>query len=780
MKNIKNILFIIGIICILFMPNKIFASTILNCDKTTLDELESTTCTISITNVSETLTSFSGTIFLSENLELVSSKDNWSGNSSSGQFNLNSTNGSSNVGTIVVKAKSGISNSNETISIKNIKINNISYNDFSVSINIPTLSNPNLKGLTLSNGILSPEFNGNTTNYSATVNSNSVTINAIAPNKGSVEGVGTKNLNYGTNTFDIISKAENGTTKTYKLTIIRKDTEVRLKSLEPVNNFTMGTTLYNVTLPSTQDTYTINAIPVSERSTITIEPSKTIKLELGERKTITVTVTSESGNTKTYTVNVTRKDDKNSNNSLKSLTIKDVDINFKSNTLSYKVNVKNDIEEIEISAEAYDKNSKIEGVGKHKLNVGSNTIQVIVIDKNNNKKTYILTIIREDENGNTEQLSNNTKLKSIKINDQDLTIKENVFTYSLSVENNINIVDLIYELEDEKATAVVEGNNELIVGNNKFKIIVTAEDGTTKTYEILIERKELNNTLENDKDKIIDAIKNPEFDTITVTVKNNDSNRIVDKEILEELKKENKTIIYEVLNEYQGLSYSVTIVSNNITSTSDSLDYNLSFKSKNKNIIDNLSNNAKSLYLSFSTTEKLPALTKFKIFIGEKFKDEDNLYLYYFNEEENKLELIKSNLKVEDSYVEFELNHFSEYILVDSLINEMTKTNSFNNTNKIIIISILLVIVVILMIFIVIKSKKRKTKEKHKNIINNNIQETNNDETKKVSLKEEIKIKTEPVENIEKEEIVEDIKIDDKVTENIENQKNDDIEIIDI
>lgn len=776
MKYLKNIFFMFGVICSLLLPNKIFASTILICDKETLVSSQSTTCNIVSQGINETLISFSGTVLLSENLELVSSKDTWDGNTNNGQFNLTSINGNPNIGTIVVKAKEGISNSNENISIKNISINGKNYNDISTTINIPALSNANLKTLSINNGTLSPQFNENETNYTATVDASSTTISATPADNGSVSGDGTKNLNYGKNTFEVVSKAEDGTTKTYKVIITRpdnRDTEVRLDKLSPITNFTTGTTLYNETIPSNQDTFTLTAKAKSSKAKVTFNPSATVKLNYGETKTITVTVTAENGDTKTYTVNVTRKDDRSKNNNLKSLTVKDVDIKFKSNTTSYKATVENNIEEIEITGEVDDKSAKIEGIGKHKINVGSNTIRVVVTAENGSKKIYTITIVRKDENGNVEQLSNNTKIKNIKINNDNLNIKENVFTYALSVENDISIVDLTYELEDEKASAIIEGNNELVVGNNKFKIIVTAEDGTTKTYEILIERKEINNTIENDKDSILNAIKASDDDTIIITIENDDDDRIIDKTILEELKLKNKTLIYEVLNENKGLNYSITIKGIDIASTSDNLDYGLVFESKNKISIDKLSNNSKSIYLSFNSNGKLPGLSKFKIFVGNKFNDTDKLYLYYFNEEANKLELIKSNLKIEDSYVEFELNHFSEYILVNSLIGENNISNSSDNSLQIVGIGIALFIIIGLIIFIVIKNKKNKLKEKNINTANNtNINNDTKTEKKEVSLKDEVKI--------EKQEQKKEVKADNKGDKTTETKEIDDVEIIDM
>lgn len=663
----------------------------------------------------------------------------------------------------------------------------------SVQVYIPS-SDANLKKLSISDGTLNKKSD---TEYTATVDVSSITISATPADKGRVEGIGKHNLNYGLNTFKVISKAEDGTTKTYTLNITRPDNrngDVNLKTLEPIDGFIMGTTLYNVAIPSNQSTYKVIGTPSNAKSSITYSPSNgEVSLNKGETKTITVTVTAENGKTKIYTVNVTRKDDRSKDNDLKNLNIKDIDLKFKSSTTSYTITIENNIEEIEINGEASDKNAKVEGFGNHKINVGSNTIRIVVIAENESKKTYTITIVRKDENGNVEQLSNNTKIKNIKINDQNLNIKDNVFTYSLSVENNISIVDLTYVLEDEKATAIIEGNNELVVGNNKFKIIVTAEDGTTKTYEILIERKESNNTIENNKDKILEAIKNQEFDTITITVKNDDSNRIIDKEILEELKKQDKILIYQVLNEYQGLSYSVTINSKNITSTSDNLDYELSFKCKNKDAIDSLSNNSKSICLSFNANEKLPALTSFKVFVGDKFNDKDKLYLYYFNEKENKLELVKSNLDIKDSYVEFDLSHFSEYILVDSIIEKNNITSSSNDSSKIIITGIGLFLVVGLMIFIVIKNKKNKLKEKNISVVDNNKdKEDIKSEVNDISLKDEVKTEKQETNTIDSNDnkvintetgnvsIKDEINNENKDVDNTKSNEIDDVEIIDM
>ncbi|MFQ9568134.1 MAG: cadherin-like beta sandwich domain-containing protein [Roseburia inulinivorans] len=83
-----------------------------------------------------------------------------------------------------------------------------------------------LKALTISPGTLSPAFKGSTTKYTAAVD-NSVTSIAVSATpvneKATIESVtGNTNLAVGANVVQIVVKAENGTTATYKITVTRQ------------------------------------------------------------------------------------------------------------------------------------------------------------------------------------------------------------------------------------------------------------------------------------------------------------------------------------------------------------------------------------------------------------------------------------------------------------------------------------------------------------------------------------------------------------------------------
>lgn len=102
-----------------------------------------------------------------------------------------------------------------------------SNNNTGSNTNTAALSADNsLKALTISPGTLSPAFKGSTTKYTAAVD-NSVTSIAVSATpvneKATIESVtGNTNLAVGANVVQIVVKAENGTTATYKITVTRQ------------------------------------------------------------------------------------------------------------------------------------------------------------------------------------------------------------------------------------------------------------------------------------------------------------------------------------------------------------------------------------------------------------------------------------------------------------------------------------------------------------------------------------------------------------------------------
>ena len=90
----------------------------------------------------------------------------------------------------------------------------------------------------------------------------------------------------------------------------------------------------------------------------------------------------------------------------------------------------------------------------------------------------------------TTTKSNNSKLASLQIAEGVITpeFNSNVREYAVMVPNEITKLSIVATPEHSKATVKITGNEELQVGENNVEIVVTAEDGSTDTYKIIVTR----------------------------------------------------------------------------------------------------------------------------------------------------------------------------------------------------------------------------------------------------------------------------------------------------
>lgn len=98
------------------------------------------------------------------------------------------------------------------------------------AVTFTATGNPNnyLKSLTVTGQSLTPSFRGSVTSYSLVVEDSVETVSisaAAVASTSTVTGVGTVKLKTGTNTVKVKCKSQSGVTKTYTLTIVRKEGE---------------------------------------------------------------------------------------------------------------------------------------------------------------------------------------------------------------------------------------------------------------------------------------------------------------------------------------------------------------------------------------------------------------------------------------------------------------------------------------------------------------------------------------------------------------------------
>ena len=97
-----------------------------------------------------------------------------------------------------------------------------------------------------------------------------------------------------------------------------------------------------------------------------------------------------------------------------------------------------------------------------------------------------------------EEKSNNTNLKTLSIENVELSpaFSADVLQYTAKItEYKEKEIKVVAEAEDAKSTVKVEGNTNIVEGENVIGVEVTAEDGTKKTYKIILTNEKEATTL---------------------------------------------------------------------------------------------------------------------------------------------------------------------------------------------------------------------------------------------------------------------------------------------
>ncbi len=296
-------------------------------------------------------------------------------------------------------------------------------------------SNANLSGLSISAGTLSPSFSGSTTYYTTSV-ANSVASITVTP-----------------------------------------------------------------TEEDPAATTTVNGISVNSGSA-----SGPIALSVGSN-TISTVVTAQNGTSKTYTIVVNRATVPSTNANLSSLTLSSGALTptFTGSTIYYTASVSNATPSITVTPTAEDANAtiKVNGIAvttgtasiPFALIVGANGFNVAVTAPDGSTiNNYTLVITRE-------AISNNANLSNLVLSSGSLnpTFYTNTTSYNVTVANTVSIISVTPTAQDASATIrvngirVTSGTNStafaLAVGANTFNIVVTAQDGTIKTYSVVVTRQ---------------------------------------------------------------------------------------------------------------------------------------------------------------------------------------------------------------------------------------------------------------------------------------------------
>lgn len=297
-----------------------------------------------------------------------------------------------------------------------------------------------------------------------------LTLSATAEaENASVEGVGEKALEVGSNSFVVTVKVAEES-KNYTVIVTRKSPDLGLKEVKIGDNVLTagndGVYVYNVE----NSVDSIELIATAVKSYATVEGAGEKTLAVGEN---TFTLSVKAGDaTKNYTVKVVR--------AAADLTLAEVKIGDTVLTAGadgvYKHNVENEVTETTLSVRANNENATITGAGSKTLNVGDNTFE-IVVSVGEEKTKYTVVVNRAKSDVKT--------IEEITVNGTSVDYDEDENAYVITV--NDKTAKVAVTLTSKVASYVIDPEvGTLKEGDNEFEITVTAENGSEATYVLVI------------------------------------------------------------------------------------------------------------------------------------------------------------------------------------------------------------------------------------------------------------------------------------------------------
>lgn len=377
------------------------------------------------------------------------------------------------------------------IVISTLAADKITQMEYKVLVNKEASKNNYLSSLIVEGFDIIPIFDKNNQGpYTVDVssNTNSIVVDGILEDStASISGIGTYNISSTKTIITVVVTSQSGAIRTYTV-IVNKgvDTNSYLKllsvkegSINPV--FDKNTYSYDLSVTNDIEEITITGFAESLKASVDGTGIKKVNVGLN---TFDITVTSSSGTTSTYKLNVTREGVEENSSLIESLIVNEGKLSpvFNKNVKDYFISIPNEINSLTFDITLEDSNANYVINNNSNFVTGNNNVSIVVTN-NSSVSTYNLTVIKQTASSNY--------LKSLSLNNGVLTpsFDKNILRYDVSVNSNINAIDILGVAESSTSVVTGNGNMPIKYGENIFYLDVVSSTGNVRTYTIVINRK---------------------------------------------------------------------------------------------------------------------------------------------------------------------------------------------------------------------------------------------------------------------------------------------------
>ena len=352
--------------------------------------------------------------------------------------------------------------------------------------------------------------------------------------------------------------------------------------------------------------------------------------------------------------------------------------------------------------------------------------------------------------------SKNSNLSKLLINGTEVTKKDG--NYVLDVSNFIDKVEISATAEDSKATVSGTGSKNVNVGANNFDVVVKAENGSSTTYKVIINRSEYN--LLSDLEELLEK-----DGDLNIKLSDDDS---ITSDILNKIINSKKTISLNKIDEDGLILYSWILDGKELEAT-DSFNPFVATVIENNDDMEEAFNYAGGVYFDLSNCGEIPEGAILKYYVGKTYDNGDSVNLYIYDEKTGTITKLASDVVIKDGYVELDVDKTVKHFISKTEVSDAVVVSE--GTNIWFIVSIVL-IVVVLLLFILLLTKKNKKKD--------TVEETVVETPVVEQAVEVVQVDSTPVEDVKVEQpAVTDVpKLDATVETPVENTKVEQQEVV--
>lgn len=202
------------------------------------------------------------------------------------------------------------------------------------------------------------------------------------------------------------------------------------------------------------------------------------------------------------------------NNDVTSLTssIGTFDKPFDKNVLEYTLYVDYWVKSVTLNGVLGDEYASTLAFKEYALTGDKTVITLPVVAENGDIKSYTINVVK------VYPKSTNNYLSKLEIEGYEIEFNKDTLEYSIKVSSDVETLDITAVAEDSSARVNIYGNSDFKEGENTVTVVVTAEDGSERTYTITVDKEAKKEVVDKNEDNTEEEKSNNQLEKTIIII----------------------------------------------------------------------------------------------------------------------------------------------------------------------------------------------------------------------------------------------------------------------